>query len=303
MYGFVYKLTCRINDKPYIGQTIRSLDVRFREHATADSPIGNAIRKYGEENFSREVLEECDTPEQLNERERYWIAYFNSKVPNGYNLTDGGDGRSSYVCSDKTRALLSAARANHPLSAETYAKISAKLKGRPRPLEVVARIAAANTGKPSPFKGKKRDPSIGAKISAANKGRTSPMKGKHHSDATKAKIAASNTGKTWSDEMRRKSSISHMGIPQSDETRKKRSVKLTGRFQRRRPTVYPVLEELLVLNKINDTKLAAHLGLSQPTVSRKLGGKVNFSPAQMSATKKFLGTDLSVEELFRRIYV
>ena len=91
-YGIVYKLTCKLNDMKYVGQTTRSLEIRFKEHAKADSYIGKAIRKYGEENFSREVIEECETSEQLNEREIFWIAHFNCKQPNGYNQTDGGDG-------------------------------------------------------------------------------------------------------------------------------------------------------------------------------------------------------------------
>ena len=91
-YGIVYKITNKLNGKGYVGKTTRPLEVRFNEHAKADSYIGNSIRKYGEENFSREVIEECGTSEQLNEREIFWIAHFNCKQPNGYNQTDGGDG-------------------------------------------------------------------------------------------------------------------------------------------------------------------------------------------------------------------
>ena len=91
-YGIIYKITNKLNGKGYVGKTTRSLEVRFNEHSKADSYIGNAIRKYGEENFLREVIEECETPEELNELEIFWIAHFNCKQPNGYNQTDGGDG-------------------------------------------------------------------------------------------------------------------------------------------------------------------------------------------------------------------
>ena len=91
-YGLIYKITNKLNRMPYVGKTTRSLEVRFKEHTKADSYIGRAIRKYGEENFLCEVIEECETPEQLNEREIFWIAFFNCKQPNGYNQTDGGDG-------------------------------------------------------------------------------------------------------------------------------------------------------------------------------------------------------------------
>ena len=93
-YGIVYKITNKLNGMPYVGKTTRSLEVRFKEHAKADSYIGKAIRKYGEENFSREVIEECETPEELNEREIFWIAYFNCKQPHGYKIANGGEGAS-----------------------------------------------------------------------------------------------------------------------------------------------------------------------------------------------------------------
>ena len=92
MYGVIYKITNKLNGKPYIGQTTQKLKVRFRAHRRENTYIGRAMLKYGIENFMIEVVEECDTPEQLNEREIFWIAFFNCKRPNGYNLTDGGEG-------------------------------------------------------------------------------------------------------------------------------------------------------------------------------------------------------------------
>lgn len=47
------------------------------------SLINSAIKKYGKENFSFEILEYA---ENYNEREKFWIKYYNSKVPNGYNI-------------------------------------------------------------------------------------------------------------------------------------------------------------------------------------------------------------------------
>lgn len=58
-------------------------------------PLYRAFKKYGLQNFEFKIIEECKK-EKLNEREIYWIAYFNS-FHNGYNLTPGGDGGSHYV--------------------------------------------------------------------------------------------------------------------------------------------------------------------------------------------------------------
>ena len=72
----VYKITNLYNGKVYVGQTKFSVEKRFKEHAKADSLIGRAIRKYGEENFYREVLATCETRDEAYELEIYFIAYF-----------------------------------------------------------------------------------------------------------------------------------------------------------------------------------------------------------------------------------
>lgn len=94
-FGRIYIIRNTINNKVYIGQTKVSIKLRFINHLSAarngkDYVIGKAIRKYGEENFYIELLEEC-TVEELNEREIYWISFFNSTNPKfGYNMSIGG---------------------------------------------------------------------------------------------------------------------------------------------------------------------------------------------------------------------
>ena len=63
MFGMVYLITKRLNGKQYVGQTTRTLEERFSEHAQADSLLGRAIQRDGAENFSREVLAKCETQE------------------------------------------------------------------------------------------------------------------------------------------------------------------------------------------------------------------------------------------------
>ena len=89
--GRIYGIINLVNGKIYVGQTTQSLKQRFGQHARAKSYIGNAIRKYGRENFVCEIIEECTTLEELDERERFWIAEFDCIYPKGYNRTPGGD--------------------------------------------------------------------------------------------------------------------------------------------------------------------------------------------------------------------
>ena len=95
MRGFIYKITNTINGKSYIGQTIQNVKERFYQHcatkcskAVSNMAIHRAIKKYGKSNFTVEVIEEIDFA-NLNDRERYWIKYYNS-YNNGYNSTKGG---------------------------------------------------------------------------------------------------------------------------------------------------------------------------------------------------------------------
>lgn len=99
MEKYIYKITNNLNKKVYIGQT-NDIQRRFKEHKHfGDSKeektkiLYQAIKKYGIENFLFEVIE--GPIENYNEREIYWIAFYNSFIGNenswGYNMTEGGE--------------------------------------------------------------------------------------------------------------------------------------------------------------------------------------------------------------------
>lgn len=96
----IYKITNKVNNKCYIGQSIH-IEERWKQHQSkyeqnrkADLPLYKAFNKYGLENFSFEIIEKCKEQE-LNLKEIYWINHFNSLVhENGYNIRSGGDGTS-----------------------------------------------------------------------------------------------------------------------------------------------------------------------------------------------------------------
>ena len=93
----IYKITNNINNKIYIGQSVNIL-ARWQQHKQANDnfPIHLAIRKYGIDNFSFEVIEECPQ-EELNEKEKQYIQFYHSLVTQGgYNISLGGEGNSYY---------------------------------------------------------------------------------------------------------------------------------------------------------------------------------------------------------------
>lgn len=87
----IYKITNKINGKVYIGQAI-DINDRWQRHRRShdNCAIHLAFNKYGIDNFTFEVIEEC-LPELLDEREIYWIDHFQS-YGKGYNMNPGGKG-------------------------------------------------------------------------------------------------------------------------------------------------------------------------------------------------------------------
>lgn len=85
----IYRIINWCNGRCYVGQTACDIDYRFRKHCKANSVIGRAIRDYGVENFTVEVIEVCEDV-IANERERFWIKHYNCFVPFGYNVSRRG---------------------------------------------------------------------------------------------------------------------------------------------------------------------------------------------------------------------
>lgn len=93
----IYKITNKVNGSAYIGLSI-DVETRWQSHRNRafnsngkeyEKALYRAIRKYGLDNFTFEILEEC-SEEQLKDRETYWISFYDT-YNNGYNETPGGD--------------------------------------------------------------------------------------------------------------------------------------------------------------------------------------------------------------------
>ena len=98
MIHYIYLTTNLINGKQYIGQHKGELDDSYLGSGTA---IKKALQKYGSANFQKEILEIC-TPDNVDERERYWITYYNAvEDDNFYNLQEGGTGGDGWRCAQK----------------------------------------------------------------------------------------------------------------------------------------------------------------------------------------------------------
>ena len=151
MYGVIYKITNLINGKSYVGQTVQPLKERIAQHRYHDELyVDHEIRKYGWKNFTVEILEECTSHEQLNEREIFWIARLNTKHPGGYNMTDGGAGFNGRKHTPESIALMSeiAKEVWAGRSSEERATIAKKREANRSPEEKSATARARELAKP-----------------------------------------------------------------------------------------------------------------------------------------------------------
>lgn len=93
-FGVIYRITNLVNGKMYIGQTIRDVNVRFKEHISSSKnpkkpilPLSKALNKYGVENFCCQVIKVCYNREELNSEELRFIEKYKTNVKeNGYNV-------------------------------------------------------------------------------------------------------------------------------------------------------------------------------------------------------------------------
>jgi group I intron endonuclease len=172
--GSIYLITNAVTGRCYVGQTVSSLARRFGGHR-ADAASGRgrllakSMRKHGSDAFSIDALE-ADVPvSSLDDAERFWVQWYGTIVPAGYNLTSGGN------------------RATKP-SAETRAKLSAAAMAREANRSPEARLVVANrlrvlANSQSPeakekigatFRGKPKSPEQRAKMADAARRRPRP---------------------------------------------------------------------------------------------------------------------------------
>ena len=199
----IYKTTCLINGKLYIGQSRETKNVK-KDYLGSGILIIRAVKKYGKKNFKREILEMCSTIDQLDEKEKYWITLLKTTDPKiGYNLSFGGHPMNGISYSEKHRK-----------------NISKSLSGIKRSDEHKEILRKFHTGKKlsTVTKQKLHDANIGKKLS----------------DETKRKIGLSGEGRIFSKITRTKISNKLQDYWISDKAemeRKRRSEYFTGRPQ------------------------------------------------------------------------
>ena len=179
--GVVYMAT--VDRKSYVGQAV-DFNIRKYQHLWhskngSDFHFHRVIRKHGADSVRWKILEDNIPDSQLNEREKFWIEFYDT-YNNGYNMTEGGEDAPSK--SPEVAAKISATHRaqlkrgeHHSQNPEFAAKISATRKAM-----------GARGELPT------QNPEIAAKISATQKAQV--LRGEHHTQQTGTRL---NMRKKW----------------------------------------------------------------------------------------------------------
>ena len=169
MRHYMYQLTNKVNGRIYIG--VHSCEGEFLDGKYFGSgvAIGRAVEKYGESAFSREVLQECSTREEVMMAEAEIVTTDFIEDRNNYNLITGGQGQ---VPSSKTKKKMSeSASSRPPISEETRSKISENTKRMAGSADWRARQKERMSGENNPFFGKTHSKETIATIAYKNRGK------------------------------------------------------------------------------------------------------------------------------------
>lgn len=230
-YGFIYITTNMVNGMKYLGQKSFDDDYKWKNYLGSGKIFKNAVKKYGKENFSRNIICFCNSPEELNQAE-YDLSVFLNVVESDdwYNLCYGGEVPIGHKISEDTRNKMSEAQKAR-WTDELRKELGEQMSGEGNPFygkhhsdEVKLRLSEQHTGMKvseevkqklrESQKERYKDPNERAKCgwphtdewkqeqSERMSGENHPMYGKHHSDETKEKIR--NARKNLSEESRKR---------------------------------------------------------------------------------------------------
>lgn len=207
----IYKATNKINGKIYIGQAVDTLARRKTEHLSKSNNgsrfyFHRALRKYGVDGFTWEIIQVCKDIDELNKQEVYYIAFYDS-FKNGYNMTRGG---KNCLLSDEIKQKLSDNNARHWLGKKFSEKHKEKMclaqLGRIFSEEQIENMRQAQLGKKHSEEHKQKIGENNARY----------WMGKHLPETTKEKLRQAHLGKKHSEATKKKMSQSSPRLSGND---------------------------------------------------------------------------------------
>ena len=216
VYGYIYEITNRINNKVYIGQTVQTVARRWQQHrynalaGKSGMAIHRAMKKHGLENFYIEEICTADSKEELDALEIKYIAELNCIGSEGYNIKFGGANGKHSEESKQKMVESATKRFEDAVELEKFCKAQqkrwtnpdAREKAREKAIEQFSnpearkKMSEARKGQPAWNKGIPATEEARQKISDSLIGRTPTFLDKKHSEESKKKISEAKKGKT-----------------------------------------------------------------------------------------------------------
>lgn len=146
--GIIYCIHNLTTGKKYIGQTVEKLQRRVVRHfrTVNETKISRAIKKYSKYDFVYGIVEEVGDKNLLDEREQYWIKFYDT-VENGFNIKEGGKCARGFKQSQSSIEKRRLKLIGKSLSEEHKQKISKAHKGKILSKETVDKMIAYRTGR------------------------------------------------------------------------------------------------------------------------------------------------------------
>lgn len=242
--GIVYKIENLLNNKIYIGQTITTLNERWSGHKSdakrKNTPLYASIRKHHDNLcgvFSISVIEENIPYNQLDHREIFWIKELNSMYPNGYNISNGGNGFLTEE--EKIRMSERVLGENNPMFGK-YGELN-PFYGKTHTEETKRIISEKSKGRIPSDESRKKN---AASTKRRHEENGHPMKGKNHTEEAKKKISETSKGRIVSDETKRK---------MRETNARKKSVVMIDKFTNNKIQVFESMT--IAANWINENTL------------------------------------------------
>ncbi len=210
MVGYIYLITDTTNGMKYTGKHHYHIEGQLDPNYHGSGVIIKNIYKKRPETLKEEYIKTCYSEEEMCSDEQYYIKLFKTLYPNGYNLTEGGEGE---IPCEETRRKLSKAHKGKPahnkgvpMSKEQKKKLSEANRGKHHSEETKKKMSESLKGRPSGMLGKKHSEESKKKMGESRSGKKNPFYSKHHTEETRKKISTANKGKQRSEETRRKMS-------------------------------------------------------------------------------------------------
>ena len=190
----VYVLWCRCTNQFYVGVTQQKVTRRIRQHRRGKQFVDKQIQEIGWENWDWWVVESHVTSNRITEREQYWVDFFGSVFPHGYNKTGGGIGK--IIVTEETREIMRQNALARNMSGENNPHYGKSQTAEAKEIIRQSRLGKSSWNKGIPCSEEAKENLRQKALARDMSGENNPFYGKHHTEEAKERNRKAHLGKT-----------------------------------------------------------------------------------------------------------